>query len=185
MTDSIGPALIRSERPGDEDAIRIVHENAFPGPGEARLVAALRRSGLLMVSLIAEEAGAIVGHVAFSPVSVAGTRTGFALGPLAVIPPRQRGGIGSALVRRGLDDCRQAAVPFIVVLGEPAYYSQFGFGPASARGLIDEHRGGVAFQALELRMGGIPPEAGLVRYADEFTLVAGSAPPSRDRLRVP
>jgi putative acetyltransferase len=185
VTDSIGPAFIRSERPGDEDAIRIVHESAFPGPGEACLVAALRRSGLLMVSLIAEEAGAIVGHVAFSPVSVAGTRTGFALGPVAVIPARQRAGIGSALVRRGLDACRQAAVPFIVVLGDPAYYSRFGFGPASARGLIDEYRGGVAFQALELRMGGIPPEAGLVRYADEFTLVAGSAPPSGDRLRVP
>ena len=46
--------------------------------------------------------------------------------------------------------------------------------PASARGLLDEYRGGVAFQALELRMGGIPPEAGLVRYADEFIFVAGS-----------
>jgi putative acetyltransferase len=172
VTGTIGPALIRSERPGDEDAIRLVHENAFPGPGEARLVAALRRYGRLTVSLI-EKSGAIVSPVAFSPVSVAGTRAGVALGPVAVIPACQRAAIGSALVRRGRDCCRQAAIPFIVVLGDPAYYSRFGFGPAGARGLIDEYRGGVAFQVLELRTRGIPPGAGLVRYADEFDLLAG------------
>jgi putative acetyltransferase len=159
---------IRPEQPGDAAAVRSVHEAAFPGHDEARLVDALRAAGRMVVSLVAEDNGRIVGHVAFSPVTVEGASDGVGLAPVAVIPTAQRGGIGSRLIRSGLDICRQNGFGFVVVLGAPAYYGRFGFTPAHAWGLDDEYGGGEAFQALELREGSIPKDAGRVRYAPEF-----------------
>ena len=159
---------IRPEQPGDAAAVRSVHEAAFPGHDEARLVDALRAAGRTVVSLVAEDNGRIVGHVAFSPVTVEGASDGVGLAPVAVIPTAQRGGIGSRMIRDGLDICRQNGFGFVVVLGAPAYYGRFGFTPAHAWGLDDEYGGGEAFQALELRAGSIPKDAGRVRYAPEF-----------------
>jgi len=138
----------------------------------------LRASGLLVVSLVAEEAGEIVGHVALSPVSAGASPGGLGLAPLAVASGCRRRGVGDALVRGGLDASRRAGCAFVVVLGEPAYYERFGFTVASGWGLVDQYGAGSAFQVLELRPGGVPRGAGLVRYAEEFALL--SARPEDD-----
>jgi predicted N-acetyltransferase YhbS len=98
------------------------------GGNEAAIVDALREAGALTVSLVAEEQGRVVGHVAFSPVRVDGAEgRWFGLGPVSVLPERQRAGIGSALIRAGLERLRASGADGCVVLGDPAYYARFGF----------------------------------------------------------
>ena len=126
-------ATIRPERASDEAAIRALVAAAFDGHphsdgSEPGIVDALRADGDLAISLVAEEGGAIVGHVAFSPVSVSdGCQGWFGLGPAAVDPARQGEGIGTALIERGLDLLRDRGAAGCVVLGDPAYYARFGF----------------------------------------------------------
>ena len=159
---------VRPERPDDAPAIFVVHASSFPTDAEARLVDQLRAAGRLLVSLVAESGGAVVGHVAFSPVTVVGGEAGAGLAPLAVAGPARRQGVAAALVRAGLEACRAAGIGWAVLLGNPAYYGRFGFRPAASAGLTDEYGGGPAFQALELAPGMLPIGAGLVRYAPEF-----------------
>lgn len=168
-------ATIRPECPGDAAAIHAIHAASFPTTDEARLVDALRAAGRLCVSLVAVERAQIVGHVAFSPVSVPGTTDGVGLAPVAVLPGYRRRGVAAQLVREGLAACQRAGYGFVVVLGEPGYYRRFGFAPATRWGLHDEYGGGDAFQALELRPGAVPPCGGLARYAEEFARI-DSAP---------
>lgn len=164
---------IRPEQAADSAPIGAVHRAAFPTPLEAQLVDALRAAGLLTVSLVAAAQRDILGHVAFSPVAVAGVHgQGLGLAPLAVQPRVQKQGIGAALVRAGLEGCRRLGAPFVVVLGEPAYYRRFGFAPASRWRLGNEYGAADEFMALELVAGGIPREGGLVQYAAPFRLVA-------------
>ena len=113
----------------------------------------------------------VVGHVAFSPITLDGTPVGFGLAPLAVRAGHRRRGIAGRLVRRGIELCRCDSATLIVVLGDPRYYEQFGFRPARLWSLRDEYQGGNAFQALELVSGATPPGGGLVKYAPEFAAV--------------
>jgi putative acetyltransferase len=159
--------VVRPERSGDLDGIHAVHVASFPTPAEALLVRALRGAGRLVVSVVAEVDGAVVGHVGFSPVTAAG-QTGAGMAPVAVIEEHRRRGIGAAVIEAGLAACRAAGYGWAVVLGAPAYYGRFGFRAAAAVGLTDEYGGGAAFQALELLPGALPAGAGLVRYAPEF-----------------
>jgi len=159
---------IRNEHVGEAAAIHAVHSVCFSGDGEAQLVDLLRAAGRLSVSLVAESDGAIVGHVGFSPVTVASGSTGAGLAPLAVLASHRRQGIGAMLVRAGLVACRDRGLGWVVVLGEPAYYSRFGFQSGPSWGLSDEYGGGDAFQAIELIEGALPTGAGLVRYSQEF-----------------
>lgn len=119
-------ALIRLETDEDFAAVQAVYEGSFPTPAEARLVDLLRESGQLIVSMVAEVDGVVVGHVGFSPGS-AGEWIVARLAPLAVLPSVRNGGIGASLVRAGLMACRGLSFDFAVVLGEPRYYSTFGF----------------------------------------------------------
>ena len=160
--------LVRPEHPDDAARIHDVHAASFPTPAEARLVDLLRAAGSLRVSLVAEAGAVIVGHVAFTPVTVASGAPGAGLAPVAVLAQHRRRGIAADLIRKGLDACRDAGFGWVVVLGEPAYYSRFGFRPASQFGLSDEYRGGPAFQAVEVVHGALPVGVGLVRYAREF-----------------
>jgi putative acetyltransferase len=160
--------LIRPELTGDLAAIYAVQASAFPTDAEARLVDALRAAGRLSVSLVAEDGGRIVGHVAFSPVSLAETAGGLGLAPVAVTPDRQRRGIGGRLVREGLAAATAAGTAFVVVLGHPNYYPRFGFRRAAEVGLTNEYGADEAFMALELRPGSLPAAGGLVRYGPEF-----------------
>jgi putative acetyltransferase len=166
---------VRLETSADVTAISMVHITAFPTPAEARLVEALRVNGRLSVSVVAVESEGVVGHVAFSPVTVAGLTGGAGLAPLAVLPAFRRRGIGAALVREGLLNAERAGFQYVVVLGEPSYYSRFGFAPASRWGLRDEYRGGEAFQALEFRAAALPAGGGLVRYAPDFAAFGTAA----------
>lgn len=126
-------ALIRAERAGDPDAIRTVVSAAFEGNphsdgSEPGIVDRLRQASDLAVSLVAEDCGTIVGHVAISPVIISdGSVRWFGLGPVAVAPARQRQGIGTGLVARGLELLRQNGAGGCVVLGDPEFYSRFGF----------------------------------------------------------
>ncbi|MEQ9096245.1 MAG: N-acetyltransferase [Phycisphaerales bacterium] len=162
------PAVtIRAERAEDVDAIDRVLRAAFPTADEAELVKKLRADGDLRVSLVAELEGAIVGCVAISPVTINGNPSeGVGLAPVAVLPGRQRRGIGATLVAAALAACWNAA--FCVVLGEPAYYRRFGFRPASGHGLTGPYDAGEAFMVLSLPGGGVPDGGGLVRYAQAF-----------------
>lgn len=160
---------IRAETPRDAAAIHAVNAAAFPTPAEADLVDRLRAAGALTVSLAAESDGRVVGAIAFSPVTIDGSPTqGLGLAPVAVHPDRRQQGIGSALIRSGLEECRVRGAAFVVVLGEPEFYSRFGFAAASRFGLSNEYGVDEPFQAMELRSGALEGVRGLVRYHAEF-----------------
>jgi len=163
---------IRLERPEDAPQVRLVNELAFGQPAEANIVARLREACPDSVSLVAES-GAVVGHILLTPVVVEGSGrrcVGMGLGPMAVLPDRQRQGIGSQLVRRGLDILRERGCPFVVVVGHPEYYPRFGFGPASSHGLSSQWEGmpDAAFMALILDAPAMAGLSGVARYRDEF-----------------
>ena len=166
------PLLVRKEYPADIDVIRALVSAAFPSPAEAELVDAVRAAGRLSISLVAVEGGDVMGHVAFSPVTVEGVTLGLGLAPVAVRADRRGRGVAERLVREGLGLCRNAAVGLVVVLGDPRYYTRFGFEPARRLELRDEYQAGDAFQAVELISGTIPPGGGLVRFCPEFAAVA-------------
>lgn len=172
--DSLTHMVIRPERPDDHPQIRQLLCAAFPSCGEADLVEALRRAGRLCISLIATDGEALLGQIAFSPVTVDGREApGLGLGPLAVAPQHQRRGVGSALVHEGLKACRRLQTGFVVVLGDPVYYRRFGFETASRRGLANEYSVDDPFRVLELRPGALESCSGLVQYAVEFATLGG------------
>lgn len=125
--------LVRPEAPGEDRVIRELTETAFAGADhasgtEGAIVDALRQGGALTLSLVAEQAGRIVGHIAFSPVRIEGRDLNwFGLGPVSVCPDHQRKGIGGSLIRAGLTELRKRAAAGCVVLGDPDYYGRFGF----------------------------------------------------------
>ncbi|KRE89861.1 hypothetical protein ASG87_02615 [Frateuria sp. Soil773] len=163
--------LFRAPRPDEPDAVQAVHEAAFGRTDEAALVRRLRQAGDSRLELLAEADGEVVAHVMYSLVRIEHGDDGHALGlaPLGVLPPWQRHGVGSALVRRSLDVLRQAGTARLaVVLGDPAYYARFGFAPAAQAGLHDVYGGGDAFMALALRPGGLDGCRGRVDYAPAF-----------------
>lgn len=167
---------IRIERPEDAALVRHVNELAFGQPLEARLVEKLRQACTDSLSLVAED-GDVVGHILFTPVVVesSGRRiVGMGLAPMAVRPERQREGIGSQLVRRGLDMLREGGCPFVVVVGHPEYYPRFGFEPASTHGLASQWEGipDAAFMVATLDERAMTGVAGVARYRDEFNEVA-------------
>ena len=160
---------IRPERAGDEAVIHALTEAAFrdmpfSDGDEQDLVDALRRDGDLSLSLVAEDAERIVGHIAFSPVSISdGTKDWYGLGPVSVWPELHRQGVGSALVRRGISDMRAAGAKGIVLLGSPEYYGRFGFEHDPAL----QYPGPPAEYFQRLVLDG-PPPAGVVAYAPAF-----------------
>ena len=90
------------------------------------------------------------------------------MAPLAVLPAFQRRGVGTRLTQAGLEACRAAGFPFVVVLGEPDFYRRFEFQKASARGLRNAYGVDDPFMVIELRSASLPPGGGLVKYAPEF-----------------
>ncbi|WP_201863441.1 GNAT family N-acetyltransferase [Microvirga soli] len=124
---------VRPEGPEDVDTIRSLTTAAFrdvpySSQTEAAIVDALRDAGALALSLVAVKDGEIVGHVAFSPITINSEATNwYGLGPVSVWPDQQRKGIGQALISAGLSRLRGMHAQGCVVLGEPAYYGRFGF----------------------------------------------------------
>jgi putative acetyltransferase len=165
---------IRAESRGDIDAIHAINRYLFETDSEAKLVDLLRSRDKLIISLVAEDEGKLIGHIAFSRVyneSNSGVR-GLGLGPMAVIPERQNCGIGSQLVKAGIGHGKSLGYDYIVVLGHPTYYPRFGFIPARQFDLhcaweVPED----VFMALEVQTNSLSNVNGLVMYEPEFSEV--------------
>jgi putative acetyltransferase len=134
--------VIRCETDADVDAIRDVTASAFEtleisSHTEQFIIAALRAAKSLTVSLVAEVDGRVVGHIAFSPVTMSdGTRNWYGLGPVSVLPAYQRQGIGKALIEEGLSRLKGLHARGVCLVGHPDYYRKFGF--TNVLGLVHE-----------------------------------------------
>ena len=161
---------IRTEKAGDEAAIHALTERAFaPMPfsagEEQHVVDRLRADRELTLSLVAEDGdGVIIGHIAFSPVTISdGARDWFGLGPVCAAPDLQKQGIGSALIREGIARMEKAGAKGIVLLGSNEYYPRFGF----------EHDPALKYpgpppEFFQRRILSGDPPSGTVRYAKGF-----------------
>ncbi|MEL7198046.1 MAG: N-acetyltransferase [Pseudomonadota bacterium] len=138
MSETKSAITIRSEQKGDEETIFALTEAAFrdmlfSDGDEQHLVTKLREDGDLTLSLVAEDAERIVGHIAISPVTISGgppendRDNWYGLGPVSVWPDLQLKGIGSALIKRAIADMRARGAKGIILLGSPDYYRRFGF----------------------------------------------------------
>jgi putative acetyltransferase len=161
---------VRPAADGDEEAIRGVHLAAFPTSAEANLVARLHEDFDSEISLVAEQAGEIVGHAMLSRMSVsAGSRVlrALGLGPVGILPGSQGSGIGSNLIRSALGIAGTLGEEVVFVLGEPDYYARFGFSAEAAANFASPYAG-LYFMALWLRPDALPPVAGKADYAPAF-----------------
>lgn len=135
---------LREVEERDHTYVSIVISTAFGTREEARLVDALRRTDRMKLELVAEDLSKgkpeIVGHIAFCEMD--GPDGWWALAPVSVIRSRQRTGIGREMIRQGLDLCRRRKARGVVVVGDPAYYSRFGFSLKAAEGLISPYPAG-------------------------------------------
>jgi len=162
---------IRDEAPQDFPAIRNLNVLAFGNLAEALLVDKLRAANKAAISRVAILDGRVVGHILFSPITVerAPARLhGLGLAPMSVLPEFQNQGIGSSLVRDGLEMCRQRGYDLVVVLGHLRFYPRFGFSTAKDYGLDNEYNASDAFMVMELQVGVLGKISGLVKYAPEF-----------------
>jgi putative acetyltransferase len=162
---------IRLETPKDYAAVREVNRRAFNRENEARLVDTLRQEGGT-ISLVAEAAGQIAGHILFSPMGIE-TQTGVApalsLAPMAVLPEFQNRGIGSELARRGLEECRRQGHGVVLVLGHADFYPRFGFSPARSQGIEPPFKAqDEAWMALALQPGALDGVRGTAKYPPAF-----------------
>jgi putative acetyltransferase len=170
--------MIRDEEDGDEAAIRAVLDAAFESPVESGLVDALRAACPQRLSLAAlTDDEEVVGCILFTPVVIDGVHgaiEGYGLAPMAVHPSAQRAGIGSALVRAGLDRLDRLGCPFVVVVGHAEYYPRFGFERASTYGVRCQWDG-VPDEAFMIRVHDASLTSrlpGVARYRPEFDAVA-------------
>lgn len=161
--------VIRRETEADVAAIREVTVSAFKtlaisNHTEQFVIAALRAAKSLTVSLVAEVAGRVVGHIAFSPVTISdGTRNWYGLGPLSVVPEYQRQGLGKALIEEGLSRLRSLNAEGVCLVGHPGYYKKFGF--QNVPGLV--HEGVPQEVFLALSFDGHTPQ-GAVTFHEAF-----------------
>ena len=165
--------VIRPEKPEDVAAIRQVNEEAFGGQNEADIIEKLRSRQAFTLSLVATRTDKVIGHILFSPVTIESESESYAalgLGPVAVLPPYQNKGIGSQLVRTGIEICRKAGHEVIVLVGHPTYYPRFGFLRASTYDLKCEYDvPDEAFMALELHQSALEGRSGTVKFRPEFS----------------
>ena len=165
--------IIRTETPADLTAIRALSARAFaPMPysdgSEPRIIDALREAGELTLSLVAEQDNKLLGQITFSPVSIDGAHDQwFGLGPVAVEPERQSTGIGGALIREGLDRLKTMEAKGCVLVGNPDYYSRFGF--KNHCGLTYADLDTAYIQKLVLAG---PDRTGTLTYCDSFERAA-------------
>lgn len=168
-------SIIRQETPSDIATIHAVNKLAFNNrDSEPGLVNAIRNSENFIkeLSLVAEEAGQIVGHILFSRIHIeteSGKSPAIALAPMAVLPEFQKQGIGSSLVNHGLVECKRLGHAIVIVLGHTAFYPRFGFSAELAR-LLECPFGdcGDAWMALELIPDTLQAIRGKVVYPPAF-----------------
>ncbi|MCG8081121.1 MAG: N-acetyltransferase, partial [Candidatus Thiodiazotropha taylori] len=155
----------------DREAIHQLNSVAFDNGPEAMLVDKLRMGCEDYLSFVAVEEGSVIGHILFTPASMEdSSAVGMGLAPMAVLPSHQGEGIGSRLVRYGLEYLRDAGCPFVIVLGHPDYYPRFGFELASKYQIHSQWEGvpDDAFMIAVFDQAVIPRHGGVARYRDEF-----------------
>ncbi|MDH3737635.1 MAG: N-acetyltransferase [Alphaproteobacteria bacterium] len=157
---------IREEIVADHEAVRAVHNSAFGQSTEATLVDALRRDGDAEISLVAVVGDAVIGHIMLSRLT-APVRA-LALAPVAVAPSHQNNGVGSKLILESLKRAKAQGWEAVFVLGEPAYYSRFGFSADIAQAFISPYAGPY-FMALELVDDALVGKGEAVGYAQAFS----------------
>jgi putative acetyltransferase len=165
---------VRPESAGDTDQTFAVVESAFGNRREADLVNALRRSASPRLSLVAEARGLVVGHVFFSPITIESDRPAppaAQLAPLAVLPGQQGQGVGSKLVRTGLSQCAAMGWLAVFLVGNPAYYSRFGFQMAGPLGFSYPGPHDPFLQVVELGSGALSGVSGRIRLHPAFAEV--------------
>lgn len=163
--------MIRHARPGDHAAIRTVNAAAFGRADEADLVERLRADGDVMFELVDDDGGEIVGHILYSRLWADSVSLYAALAPMAVLPARQKDGIGKRLVAASLETAKDFGACAVIVLGHPEYYPKFGFTPDAAAKVKSPFSGSPAFMALALEEGALDAPV-LIAYPDAF----GAAP---------
>ncbi len=164
---------IREEIFQDIDVIRTINEKAFGQSQEENIIDRLRANCEGLLSLVALQDEKIIGHILFSPVTIEdhhGILKGVGLAPMAVLPEFQRQGIGSKLIKSGIEILKTSGCLFVIVLGHPEYYPQFGFEPASHYGIRSQWEGvpDNAFMILWLNKSRINDMSGIAKYRDEF-----------------
>lgn len=164
---------IRFEKPEDIAFIHSVNEQAFGRVSEAKLVDTLRLACTDHLSLVADDNGSIIGHLMFTPVVVTDGKQkteGMGLAPMAVLPSRQRQGIGTQLVDTGLQILKEKGCPFVIVLGHPEYYPRFGFQAASGCNIRTQWDGvpDEAFMILVMNHEAMQNVSGVATFRDEF-----------------
>lgn len=168
------PLVTRDENEQDRDAVRLVNQLAFGQDAEAGLVDRLRAGGHARLSIVAELDSQVVGHIMFSELSIVtetDTLRALALAPMAVLPDYQRKGLGSQLVRRGLEKCKEQGGRVVVVLGHPQFYSRFGFSAKLAERLLSPFGSGPSHMAIELVPGALDDVSGQLVYAPPFLVL--------------
>ncbi|MBM3519235.1 MAG: N-acetyltransferase [Alphaproteobacteria bacterium] len=164
--------ILRDERPEDRASVLDINRKAFGGEEEVRLIEALARDGDIVLSLVAEEEGGILGHILMSRLAL--TVDGrdvraLALAPMAVVPDMQRRGIGSALVREALARAGSLGFQAVIVLGHKAYYPRFGFDHGCVAKIASPYTQYEEFMGLELASGVLTGKPGSCRYARAFS----------------
>ncbi|MBF0546054.1 MAG: N-acetyltransferase [Candidatus Riflebacteria bacterium] len=174
MTNSIKVVTIKTEELKDLPIVRKINEAAFGKPHEANIVDNLRKNCSELLSLVAVEGKEIVGHILFSPAEIEGPQgkvRGMGLAPVAVLPERQKQGIGKLLINEGLARLRNIGCPFVIVLGHPEYYPKFGFEPASKYD-INCQWANIPNGVFRINWLDTPMErriSGLAKYREEFS----------------
>ena len=176
----MGPITIRDETARDRDAIRAVHRSAFADEMVVRIVDDLNRSGDAVISLVAEHEATVGGHVLFSRLGA--PMRALTLSPLGVHPDFQRAGIGSTLVRKGLERARQDQWQAVFLLGSPAYYGRFGFNAAAAAGYTSPYYG---WLFMALIFDNSVPRAGQITFPDAFAEDIKQYPALLNSLKAP
>ncbi len=155
----------RTATPGDIDAIAALTDAAFGGPDEARIIRQLQADGDSLVSLVAENEGGLVGHIEFFRILIDGQPAGVGLGPMSAKPGHQKSGIGSYLIRTGLEELDTLGEFLVFVLGHDTYYPRFGFDAETAEPFTAPWSG-PQFMAIRLAEGG--PTSGRLTYPKAF-----------------
>jgi putative acetyltransferase len=149
----------------DREAILDLNRRAFGQPDEAEIISKLEKAGDILLEIVAEQEGQIVGHILFYPLGVLGKLGAAGLGPMSVDPWVQRDGIGSQLVAAGLQRMKDAGVPIVFVLGHEHFYPKFGF-TIDATKDFETPLKGPHFFAIRFRFG--PPMSGKLIFPDAF-----------------